>query len=306
MHKTVIDKIIKSFDNSQLQPITGVDATFLYTETPTSPMHLGSVAVIEGSIKFETFKSIIQSRIHMVPKFRQRLVYVPFSIDYPYWVDDPNFDIDMHIHHIALPKPGNWKALRKIASQIFSEPLSQTRPLWSFTFVEGLDNIPQVPKGSVAIISKVHHVAIDGVAGAGMLGLLFDFSPHVQDIPDPKPYKPAPIPNELAMILKSTMSFVEKPLKFPKLVSETVMASFKAGMLTRGMKVDLPTAPFSAPASPLNGIIAAQRKWNTAILSLDRVKALKENHGYYPQRRCFGDLRRCSQAVFIRKRQATH
>ncbi len=271
----MLDKILKQLNTPHVKPISGMDATFLYVETPTSPMHIGSVAVIEGSIEFETFRSIILSRIHMIPKLRQRLVYVPLSIDYPYWVDDPNFDIDMHIHHIALPKPGNWKTLRKIASQIFSEPLDQSRPLWSFTFVEGLDNIPQLPKGSIAVISKIHHVAIDGIGGAGILGLLFDFTPAVKDIPEPKPYKPEPLPNELAMMLKSTLSFVEKPLKFPKLISEAVTATFKAGMLTRVKKVNLPAAPFTAPPSPLNGIISPHRKWNTAILSLERIKALK-------------------------------
>jgi len=252
-----------------------MDATFLYIESPTSPMHIGSVAVIEGSLDFEKFKGTIHSRLHMIPKLRQRLVYVPFSIDYPYWVDDPNFDIDMHIHHIALPKPGNWKTLRKVASQIFSKPLDHSRPLWSFTFVEGLDNIPQVPKGSVAVISKIHHVAIDGVGGAGVLSLIFDFTPETKPIPKPRPYKAKPIPNELSMIMKSTMSFVENPFKFPKLVGEAVTASFKAGVLTRVKKANLPTAPFSAPPTPLNGIVSPRRKWNTAILSLDRIKALK-------------------------------
>lgn len=252
-----------------------MDATFLYVETPTSPMHIGSVAVIEGDLEFETFRSTILSRLHMIPKLRQRLVYVPLSIDYPYWVDDPNFDIDMHIHHVSLPKPGNWKSLRRMAAQIFSEPLDQSRPLWSFTFVEGLDNIPQVPKGSVAVISKIHHVAIDGVGGAGILSLIFDFTPEAKPIPEPRPYKPKALPNEIAMMLRSTMSFVEKPLKFPKLITEAVTASFKTGMLTRAKKVDLPTAPFTAPHTPLNGIISPRRKWNTAILSLDRVKAIK-------------------------------
>ncbi len=272
----VLDKIFQQLKKSpDIKAISGMDATFLYIETPTSPMHIGSVAVIEGSLEFEKFKATIQSRIHMIPKLRQRLVYVPMSIDYPYWVDDPHFDIDMHIQHIALPKPGNWKTLRKVASQIFSEPLDQSRPLWSFTFVEGLDDIPQVPKGSVAVISKVHHVAIDGVGGAGLLSLIFDFTPEVKDIPEPRPFKPKPLPNELAMILKSTMSFVEKPLKFPKLISEALTASFKAGVLTRVKKIDLPAAPFSAPPTPLNGIISPKRKWNTAIISLERIKALK-------------------------------
>ena len=271
----MIDKLLQQLKNANIEPISGMDATFLYVETPTSPMHIGSIAIIEGSIEFETFRSTILSRIHLIPKLRKRLVYVPFSIDYPYWVDDPNFDIDMHIHHIALPKPGNWKTLRKVTSQIFSEPLDQSRPLWSFTFVEGLDDIPQVPKGSVAIISKIHHVAIDGVGGASLLGLLFDFTPDIKKIPEPRPYKPKPLPNELAMVLKSTLSFVEKPLKLPKLLSEAVTATFKAGVLTKAKKAELPTVPFTAPPTPLNGIISPHRKWNTAILSLDRIKVLK-------------------------------
>lgn len=271
----MLDKFLKPFKAKNVEAISGLDAAFLYAETPTSPMHIGSVAVIEGSLKFETFKKIIASRLHMIPKLRKRLVYVPFSIDYPYWVDDPNFDLDMHLSHIALPEPGNWAALRATASRIFSDPLDQSRPLWSFTFVEGLDNIPQVPKGSVAVISRIHHVAIDGMAGAGILSLVFDFSPDKKPIPEPKPYNPKPLPNELKMILNSAVSFAEKPLKLPKLITEAVTASFKAGMLTRTKQMELPTAPFTAPATPLNGIISPKRMWNTAILSLDRVKVLK-------------------------------
>jgi len=271
----VLNKILKQFTSSKVKPISGMDATFLYIESATSPMHIGSVAVIEGDLDFDKFRATILSRIHLIPKLRKRLLYVPLSIDYPYWVDDPNFDIDMHIQHIALPKPGDWKGLRKVASQIFSEPLDQSRPLWSFTFVEGLDNIPQVPKGSVAVISKIHHVAIDGVGGSSLLSLIFDFTPEPKPIPAPRPYTPTPLPNEIEMMLRSSMSFVEKPLKFPKLISEAVSASFKAGMLTRVKKVDLPTAPFTAPQTPLNGLRSSQRKWNSAILSLDRIKVLK-------------------------------
>ncbi len=260
---------------ANLEAISGMDATFLYGETPTSPMHVGSVGVIEGSLKFEDFRKTILSRLHQMPKFRKRLVYVPMSIDYPYWVDDPNFDIDMHINHIALPKPGGWRQLRSVASKIFSEPLDQSRPLWSFTFIEGLDTIPQVPAGSVAIVSKIHHVAIDGVAGAGILSLIFDMTPEKKEIPEPRPFKPAPLPNELSLILKSTLSFAQNPLKFPKLIGNAITATVKSGFLTRVQGTNLPTAPFTAPPTPLNGIISPRRKWNTAILSLERIKALK-------------------------------
>ncbi len=271
----MLAKFLKQFNNKNIKSISGMDAAFLYAERPNSPMNIGSVTVIEGSLKLETVRATILSRIHQIPKLRQRLIYAPMSIDYPYWVDDPDFDIDLHLKHVALPKPGDWKQLRKLASDIFSEPLPQTRPLWSFTFVEGLDNIPQVPKGSVAIISKIHHVAIDGVAGAGLLSLLFDMSPDKKDIPEPRPYKPKSIPSELALVLKSSISFAEDPFKFPRLLTNVVTSTVKSGALTRVQPANLPTASFTAPNTPLNGIISPRRKWNTAILSLDRLKALR-------------------------------
>ena len=189
-------------------------------------------------------------------------------VDYPYWVDDPHFDLEMHLDHIALPKPGGWKELRRIGSKIFSEHLNQNRPLWSFTFVEGLDSIPQVPKGSVAIISKIHHVAIDGMGGAGILGLLFDFSAKVPPDPAPEPFYPKPLPNELSIALQSTLSFAEDPFKFPRLLTQTLGASLKAGVLTRTQKAELPTSPFTAPHAPWNRLISANRKWNTCIFGV--------------------------------------
>lgn len=275
MKKTLFDQL----EFSGLEPISGVDSTFLYVETPTSPMHIGAVAIIEGSLDFKTFKKTIASRIHQIPKLRQRLIEVPLSIDHPYWVDDPEFNLDMHLDHVALPKPGDWKNLRRLASKIFSESLDKSRPLWSFTFVEGLDNLSQVQPGSVAIISKIHHVAIDGVGGAGMLSILFDLNAEPREIAEPRDFNPEPLPNELSVILKSSMSFAQKPLKFPKLVKDAVSSTLKAGFMTRAQHLDLPTAPFTAPRTPLNGIIAAQRKWNTSILSLDRVKRLKKIMG---------------------------
>ncbi|MEO0338632.1 MAG: wax ester/triacylglycerol synthase family O-acyltransferase, partial [Bacteroidota bacterium] len=251
-------------------------ATFLYIESPTNHMHVGGVAIIEGSLKFEDFRATIARRIHLIPSLRKRLMYVPMSVDYPYWADDPNFDLDMHLSRIALPKPGSWKELRAVASKIFSEPLDKSRPLWSFTFVEGLDEINQLPKGSVAIVSKIHHVAIDGMAGAGILSIMFDMTPQpFMDKPG-EVFKPDPLPNELALVARSTLGFAKNPLKFPKLITEAVTSTVKAGFLTRAKHLELPTAPFTAPPSPLNGIISARRKWNTAILDLERVKALKK------------------------------
>jgi diacylglycerol O-acyltransferase / wax synthase len=273
------EKNSKKEKKNDLQSISGMDATFLYAETPTSPMHVGSVVVIEGSLKYEIFRAIISSRLHLIPKLRQRLLYVPLSIDYPYWVDDPNFDLDLHTNHIALPQPGGWKQLRDVASQVFSEPLEQSRPLWSMTFIEGLNNIPQVPPGSVAIVSRIHHVAIDGMAGASLLSVLFDLSNSKGEIPAPKPFNPKPLPNDLQLIMNSTMSFAKDPFKFPRLLTDTLTATVKAGFLTRVQRSALPTVPFTAPPTPFNGLVSSRRKWNSAILALDRILNLKNLMG---------------------------
>lgn len=262
-----------------MEALTGLDASFLYLETPRAHMHVGGVAVIDGSLKFEEFRTRILSRIHQIPKLRQRLVEVPMSIDYPYWVDDPNFNVDNHLIHVRLPEPGNWKELRKLASQMFSRPLDRTRPLWEFIFVEGLDSIPQVKPGSVAVISKIHHAAIDGQAGAGIMAILFDFGPKAKPDPEPKPFKPKPLPSDIQLITESTKNFLSDPLKFPKIIAESATSTLRAGVMSRVQNVEMPTVPFSAPPSPLNGIISPQRKWNTAILSLARVKKLKNIMG---------------------------
>lgn len=271
----MLGKILQQVNDETIKHISGLDATFLYIESPTNHMHVGGVAVIQGSLKFEDFRATIKRRIHLIPSLRRRLMLVPFSVDYPYWVDDPDFDLDLHLHRVALPKPGSWKELRAVASQIFSEPLDKSRPLWSFTFIEGLDNIPQLPKGSVALVSKIHHVAIDGMAGAGILSILFDMTPEpYMDKPNDS-FNPKPLPNDLTLIAKSTVGFAKNPWKFPRLITETLGSTIKAGFLTRAKHLELPTAPFTAPPSPLNGIISARRKWNTAILSLSRIKDLK-------------------------------
>lgn len=275
----MIQKLIKNLDLSQLEPISGMDATFLYGESPTSPMHVGSVTIAEGALSFETFRASLASRLHQIPVLRKRLVNVPFGVDYPFLADDPHFDIDLHLHHVALPKPGDWKQLRAMASDIFSQPMDLNKPLWSFTFVEGLNKLSQVPKNSVAIISKVHHTIVDGAAGTTMMSIIYDMTADKKKIPNPKPYKAKPLPNDLAVIAKSALNFAKQPLRLPKIMSSAVKATVKAGMLTRVQHLDPPTAAFSAPKTPFNGIISAQRKWNTNILELDRIKTLKKIMG---------------------------
>lgn len=247
-------------------------------ETDHGPMHVGSVLVFDGSMRFEDFRRVMASRIHLVPRLRQRLVMVPLGIGKPYWVDDPDFDIEMHLQHVALPRPGNWQALRTMAARAFSRPLDRSRPLWEIRFVEGLDSIPQVPPGSVALISKVHHAAIDGVSGADMMGILFDVTKESRDVDPPPRRHVKPVPNELQVLAQTARKIAGKPSQVPALVRDAIKA-VRAGARTRVQGLEAPPAPFSAPVTPLNHVISPRRNWNTALLSLDRVKVIKDTVG---------------------------
>jgi len=272
MLKKVLNKIL----DTSAKPISGYDAAFLYSETPKSPMHVASLTIVEGSIGFDGFKKNIASKLHQMTKFRQRLVTVPFNLDFPYWADDPNFDLDLQIQRIRLPEPADWETLRELSASIFSRPLDLRRPLWSISFIEGLDGLSQVPKGSVAILAKIHHVMIDGMSGVGLMGVLFSMSPDVNEAKEPMPYKPEPLPNELALLAKSSVGFFKNPLKIPKLAGKTMM-KLAESQLNKRLQAnnDLVKSSYPAPRTIFNQSISPKRTWGTAILALDRVKVLK-------------------------------
>lgn len=258
-----------------MEELSGLDASFLFLETEKIPMHIGGVAILEGSMQFEDFFQYIEERVHLVDKLTQKLVNVPLSLDKPYWIQDTDFDLHLHVKKTRLPAPGSWKELRYLASQHFSNMLDRERPLWEFIFVEGLDNVSQVPKGSVALISKVHHAGFDGKSGADLMAMLFDVSPT------PRPVKPAQLreqeeaPGALEMVARSAYNLATKPGKLPGLLWESGKASLKAGYLSRVHGIKMPTLPFSAPKTPFNDTVEQERKWNSAMLDLKRVKSLR-------------------------------
>jgi diacylglycerol O-acyltransferase / wax synthase len=280
--KMDLKDIVQDAFDGNIQQISGSDAAFLYAESPTSPMHIATLNIVEGSLKFDDFRNIVKSKLHLIPKFRQRLLNVPMNLDYPYWVNDPNFDIDLHLTRIKLPDPANWKTLRKMTSTIFSAPLDLRRPLWSVHFIEGLDEIAQVPKGSVAILSKVHHVMIDGASGVGIMGVLFDKDKDAKEIKVPKSakFEPDPLPDNLSLLLKSGYGFFKNPFKIPVTIAETTYAFMKSkASKTLSLQKEFATARYPVPITIFNGSISARRTWGTAILSFDRVNTLRKKSG---------------------------
>ena len=159
------------------------DSTFINLENPTVPQHIGGVGIYDPSTapgKFVRFKDVLSSfehRLAKLPIFRTRLVEVPLGLDRPYWVLDPNFDVEFHIRHIALPKPGDWRQLCIQVARLHSRPLDMSRPLWEVYVIEGLDNIPDLPKGSFAVYTKMHHSLVDGAGGQSFMSALHDLEP---------------------------------------------------------------------------------------------------------------------------------
>jgi len=280
--KIDLKDIVQDAFDSSIHQISGSDAAFLYAESPTSPMHIATLNIVEGSLKFEDFKEIVASKLHLVPKFRQRLLSVPMDLDYPYWVDDPNFDIDLHLNRIKLPDPSNWKTLRDLTSTLFSAPLDLRRPLWSVHFIEGIDEIAQVPKGSVAIVTKVHHVMIDGSSGVGIMGVLYDSDADGKQKKrsKPKPFNPEPLPDELSLLLKSGYGFLKNPFKIPKTVAETAYSFIKSRAAKKlSIQREFSSTKFPVPITIFNGSISAKRTWGTAILSFERINVLRKTMG---------------------------
>src|SRR5215212_3539379 len=173
-----------------LDRLTAIDASFLHQEGPTSHMHVGALTMFEGPPPpYTEVLDTLRGRLHLVPRYRQRLAVPPAGTGRPLWVDDPTFNIEYHVRHSALPAPGAADQLLALAGRIFSQQLDRARPLWELWLIEGLEN------GGFALISKTHHAMIDGVSGVDLVTVIFDLSPVPADVEHPdEPWQPAPEP----------------------------------------------------------------------------------------------------------------
>jgi diacylglycerol O-acyltransferase len=170
-----------------MKQLSGADSMFLQIEHGSNFMHVASLAIYDpstapgGGVRFKDVLKFFASRLEQFPPFRRRLVTVPLSLDRPYWIEDPGFDVEFHVRHIALPQPGDWRQLCIQVARLHSRPLDRSRPLWEAYVIEGLHNIAGVPKGSFALYSKMHHALIDGESGTELLKALHSVTPDPLD-----------------------------------------------------------------------------------------------------------------------------
>src|SRR3954451_19403251 len=157
--------------------LTAVDAAFLAQEGPAAHMHVGAVLIFEGPApSFDAFADQIRGRLHLVPRYRQKLAFPPLETGRPLWVDDASFNLEYHVRHTALPGPGSEEQLRALAARIHSQALDRTKPLWEMWLVQGLEG------GRFALLSKTHHALVDGVAGVDLATVLFDATPEPAEV----------------------------------------------------------------------------------------------------------------------------
>ncbi|MEX2476076.1 wax ester/triacylglycerol synthase family O-acyltransferase [Marinobacter sp.] len=268
-----------------MRQLSELDASFLYLESETAPMHIGGIYLFDarGSgnpLAFSTFVAYLRSRLHVVPVFRQRLKEIPFRLGRPYWVDDPDFSIERHLAYVNLGEHGKLHSLVGLASKILEEPLKRDRPLWHMTFVDGFpaDEDDDGLHG-FALIVKLHHAAIDAFSGEEIMGKLLEYTPDARAIANPRPWEPQPEPSEERIILQTGANLLRKPLQVTSLAMNAAEVAARSLVQRQIRKLPLPFPLFSAPHSPFNRQITANRQIISADVDLSRLKAIKANLG---------------------------
>ncbi len=212
-----------------MEQLSGQDAMFLHAELDGLPQHIGGVSIYNqdtaegGVVRFKQVLSMLESRVHLSPIFRRKLAFVPGGLGRPYWVEDPDFDLEFHVRHIALPKPGDWRQLCILAARIHSQPLVRDRPLWEMYVIEGLNNVEDLPKNCFAVLLKVHHCAMDGATGAQFMNIVHDLTP---EIAQPEPAGPWLVnrPSKARMLGQAYVDAWKKPGEVIDMVRRTVPA----------------------------------------------------------------------------------
>ena len=263
-----------------MRQLQGMDASFVALETRNSPMHIGSILIYDpatapgGFVRFKDILRFYESRMQLSKTMRQRLVRVPFDLDYPYWVEDKAFDLEYHVRHLALPKPGDWRQLCIQAARIFARPLDLTRPPWEFTVIEGLDNVPGIAPGSFAIVTKVHHSAIDGMSGIDLLEALHTLDPHAAAPQQPDEWQGEDVPNTATLLARSWFNAITNPARQIEVAARAVpgLARATRGLLTRDFKVH---GEMLAPRTRFNVVLSPNRVVEGRSVALADIKAIR-------------------------------
>ncbi|WP_372965483.1 wax ester/triacylglycerol synthase family O-acyltransferase [Marinobacter sp.] len=266
-----------------MQQLSELDASFLYLESETTPMHIGGVYLFDASerdnpLPFSTFIAYLRSRLHVAPVFRQKLKEIPLRLGRPYWVDDPDFSIERHTAYVNLGEHSKQASITSLASKILEQPLKRDRPLWHITFVDGFKiDTQEGEKEGFALIVKLHHASIDAFSGEEIMGKLLEYTPDPRPINPPRPWKPRPEPSEERVFLQAGANMLKTPMQFASLAYNTAEATTRGLIQKQVHRLPFPLPLFTAPHSPFNQEITGKRKIVAASIELSRLKEIKAN-----------------------------
>jgi diacylglycerol O-acyltransferase len=253
-----------------LERLTGLDAGFLYMETPTLHMHTLKISVVDpsgvpGGYTFNRFRDALDERLHLLPPFRRRIVEVPLRIHHPVWVEDPDFDLSNHVRRVGCPAPGGMHEFAELVSDIASRQLPRHRPLWEIWVVENLEG------GKIAFVAKIHHCVADGIAAASLLA---NVAADLNAAPEPEPWRPDVIPRKWVLFREAVRDLGKELRGFPRLL-RTTLRNMRAVRRKRVESDIAPPLPFQTPNTRFNSALTPHRTFTMATHSLDDVKTVK-------------------------------
>jgi diacylglycerol O-acyltransferase len=257
--------------------LTGLDSSFLHLEQGVSHMHVAGAMVFEGPAPaYDDLVAQIIARLHLVPRYRQRLAFVPFGQGRPVWVDDPYFNPAFHVRHTALPSPGGDDQLRRLCGRVFAQALDRSRPLWELWLVEGLS------EDRFAVLSKTHHALVDGVSGVDIATVLFDASEDPLPAEPPPEWIPRPLPSAAQLLADALLERATVPAEIARGMRASLrgprQVARRLGRATVGVSA-LARVAQSAPASPLNVRIGPHRRFTWVEADLGDFKTVKNALG---------------------------
>jgi WS/DGAT/MGAT family acyltransferase len=259
--------------------LTALDSSFLHLEDNGAHMHVAAVMTFEGEAPaYDEFVEAIEARLHLVPRYRQRLAFVPLGQGRPRWVDDPHFNARYHIRHTALPAPASDEELKRLAARVFGQRLDRSKPLWEIWLVESID------ARRFAILSKTHHALVDGVSGVDVVSLLFDPDPDPPPpAPPSRPWLPRPVPTQTELLAEALLERSTVPAEALRGVRALTRAPRQVAERLAGGVAGLGSMALAglspAPKTPLNVDIGPHRRYTWVDADLGRFKAIKSGLG---------------------------
>ena len=261
-----------------MRQLTGHEASFLYSDTTHSNSNVTILQIYDqstapgGKVRFKSVLAHVESRLDRSPIFRSKVMRMPLELTYPYWIEDENFDLEYHVRHIALPKPGNWRQFCIQASRIHARPLDLNRPLWEIYVMEGLDSFVDLPPGSFALLIKIHHAAIDLEQGGDISHLLQDLSPLKPEPEPPKPWFPKASPGKMKLLWQGVQMMACQPFRMaPPIQRAFVKLAPMAVNFVRDMLAD----PAVMTTTRFNSVVSTYRVFDTRRFRLDQFKQIR-------------------------------